>query len=138
MLDGKTCFYNKIQSVAVFKSFFRKGITLFEAVADLKFFENILSEASFLEISKSDSQAFIRLKKVFGELARSIGCYDKEALTFILFLDFFGTPFLLDSLDMVFVSEIFKGFRICQMFMFHNKIDRIPDLSAAEAFEYLF
>src|SRR5512140_668880 len=38
---------------------------------------------------------------------------------------------------MVFPCKIFKGFRVGEVFMFHYEVDRIPNLPATEAFEYL-
>jgi len=81
---------------------------------------------------------FLRKVPLFGgELARSVGSYDKHTLPLILFLDLLETSFFFNDFDMIFPGEIFKSLRVGEVLMLHYKIDRITHLPASETLKYL-
>jgi len=77
------------------------------------------------------------MKKVFGELACRIGCYNKQAFPFILFFYLFGAAFLFNNLDMVFSCNVLKSFTIGQMFMLHDEVHGVANFSASKTFKDL-
>jgi len=134
----ESCLQQKIALVSCFLRFHREGIALFQAVAQLEFFDDIVPEAPFSEVGEADSLSFGMGVQYFHKIIAGILVEDEHALPVALCLLLLVGELLFDDFDIVFARNVFQCLVIGKLLMFHHEVDGRSPFTADKAFTDVF
>ena len=122
--------------VACGDGLFCKVVAPLVAVAHLEFAEDGVSEAPLTEVREAEGHPLVAVEEVLYKLLGGILGDNEHALALILFGEFLGGDLLLLNLNMVFLCQPAERLGVREVLVFHDEVDCVAALAAAEALEY--
>ena len=134
-LNGQTGFNQKILVVTGIDSRFGKSVPFVEAVTELKFQDDIITESPFAQITQTDGFSVDMMVEGIGKVFLSKFMDQQHAFAVVAGCLFLVAEFAFAYFNVVFFGQKFQGFVVRKLLLLHDEMHRITSFAAPETFE---